>query len=172
MKFVIRRRPVQITREDILAATKGVEPRIFDGRNKYYVELHRTQYPIKQPVHLATGLDYTRDFNAQDAQRVLTKLGFTVRELPREQEVYTTETPAGVKPPDGWYKFAITLKKGENGFIIASCPALPGCHSQGRTEEEAITNIKEAIRGYIASMKRHGEEVPGIIGVREVEVAV
>jgi predicted RNase H-like HicB family nuclease len=36
-------------------------------------------------------------------------------------------------------KFAITLEKDEDGFIIASCPALPGCHSQGRTREEAIT---------------------------------
>ena len=35
-------------------------------------------------------------------------------------------------------KFAITLEQGEDGFIIASCPALPGCHSQGRTREEAI----------------------------------
>jgi predicted RNase H-like HicB family nuclease len=54
-------------------------------------------------------------------------------------------------------KFAITLKKDEDGFIVASCPALPGCHSQGRTEEEAIANIREAIRGYITSNRKHGE---------------
>ncbi len=50
-------------------------------------------------------------------------------------------------------KFAITLEQDEDGYIVASCPALPGCHSQGRTREEAI-------RGYIASMRKHGEPIP------------
>lgn len=69
-------------------------------------------------------------------------------------------------------KFAITLEKDEDGFIVVSCPALPGCHSQGRTKEEAIANIGEAIRGYIASMRKHGEPVPSATEVEEVEVAV
>ena len=54
-------------------------------------------------------------------------------------------------------KFAITLEQDEDGFIVASCPVLPGCHSQGRTKEEAIANITEAIQGYIASLHKHGE---------------
>ena len=54
-------------------------------------------------------------------------------------------------------KFTITLEQDEDGFIIASCPALPGCLSQGKTREEAITNIEEAIRGYITSKRKHGE---------------
>ncbi len=68
-------------------------------------------------------------------------------------------------------KFAITLEQDEDGFIIASCPALPGCHSQGKTRQEAIANIEEAIRGYIASKHKHGESLP-ITDVEEVEVAV
>ena len=68
-------------------------------------------------------------------------------------------------------KFAITLEKDEDGFIIASCPALPGCHSQGKTRQEAVANIEEAIRGYIASKRKHGESLP-ITDVEEVEVAV
>jgi len=68
-------------------------------------------------------------------------------------------------------KFAITLEKDEDGFIVASCPALPGCHSQGKTRQEAIANIEEAIRGYIASKRKHGEVLP-ITDVEEVEVAV
>ncbi len=68
-------------------------------------------------------------------------------------------------------KFAITLENDENGYIVASCPALPGCHSQGRTREEAITNIIEAIRGYIISMRKHGETIP-TGEIEEVEVAV
>ena len=54
-------------------------------------------------------------------------------------------------------KSAITLEQDEDGFIVASCPVLPGCHSQGRTKEEAIANITEAIQGYIASLHKHGE---------------
>ena len=69
-------------------------------------------------------------------------------------------------------KFAITLEKDEDGWIVASVPALPGCHSQGRTREEAITNIKEAITGYLVSMRKHGEPIPKITEVQEVEVPV
>jgi len=42
-------------------------------------------------------------------------------------------------------QFTITLETDEDGFVVAHCPALPGCHSQGRTEQEALTNIREAI---------------------------
>lgn len=69
-------------------------------------------------------------------------------------------------------KFAITLEKDEDGFILANCPALPGCHSQGTSKEETIANIKEAIQGYIASMRKHGEPIPSITEVEEVDVAV
>ena len=68
-------------------------------------------------------------------------------------------------------KFAVTFEQDEDGFIVASCPALPGCHSQGKTKEEAITNITEAIRGYIASMRKHGEPIP-TGEFEEVEVAI
>ena len=68
-------------------------------------------------------------------------------------------------------KFIVTLEDGEDGYIVASCPALPGCHSQGKTKEEAIANIKEAIEGYIESMKEQGEAIPTQV-VEEVEVSV
>jgi predicted RNase H-like HicB family nuclease len=42
-------------------------------------------------------------------------------------------------------KFLVTLERDEAGFIVAECPALPGCLSQGRTEAEALANIREAI---------------------------
>ena len=69
-------------------------------------------------------------------------------------------------------KFIVTLSEDEDGFIVASCPALPGCHSQGRTTEEAVTNIKEAIELYVESMVAHGEPLPDYSELREVEVAV
>ncbi len=42
-------------------------------------------------------------------------------------------------------KLAVIIRPGEDGYLIADCPALPGCMSQGRTEKEALRNIKEAI---------------------------
>jgi antitoxin HicB len=173
MTFIIGNESFEISREKIFKATKGVRPKQFDGRNRYYVELHGLKYPIKQPIHLVTGLPYTGRFGAQDAHRILTKLGFTVKLLsstkgpePVRRTVTSTDTT------DGAIKFAITLEQDEDGYIVVSCPALPGCHSQGKTDEEAISNIKEAIRGYIASMRRHGEPVPEIKEIREVEVLV
>ena len=44
------------------------------------------------------------------------------------------------------FKVVLAPCEGERGFVV-SCPAIPGCHSQGETEEEALVNIKEAIEG-------------------------
>lgn len=66
-------------------------------------------------------------------------------------------------------KFLITLEEDEDGFIVAGCPVLPGCVSQGKTREEAIANIQEAIRGYIASLRKHGQPIPKA-ELTEVEV--
>jgi predicted RNase H-like HicB family nuclease len=48
--------------------------------------------------------------------------------------------------------FYITVNKNEYGYS-ASCPTLKGCHSQGDTEEEAIENVKIAIKEYIEALK-------------------
>ena len=45
--------------------------------------------------------------------------------------------------------FHIVLEHAEDGWIVAECPALPGCVSQGKTEEEAIQNIREAITAWM-----------------------
>ena len=54
----------------------------------------------------------------------------------------------------------VMLYPGENGYWIAQCPSLTGCISQGRTKQEAIANIKEAIAGYIASLEEDGLPIP------------
>ena len=54
----------------------------------------------------------------------------------------------------------VILYSGEDGYLVAECPSLPGCISQGETKEEAIENIKEAIQGYIAALKDDGLPVP------------
>jgi antitoxin HicB len=173
MKFVIGNQSFEISRNAIIDSTKNVRPKEFDGRNKYYVELHGVKYPIKQAIHLATGLPYTGRFGAQDAFRILTKLGFKVKTLAiAEGKERVRRVTAGTPTSDGAIKLAVTLEQDEDGYITVSCPALPGCHSQGKTDEEAIANIKEAIRGYIASMRRHGEAIPEIKEIREVEVLV
>ena len=43
----------------------------------------------------------------------------------------------------------VYIQEDEEGWFIAECPALPGCVSQGRTEEEAVNNIVDAIRGWL-----------------------
>ncbi len=45
--------------------------------------------------------------------------------------------------------FHVRLAKAEDGWIVAECPALPGCVSQGRDEQEALANIKEAIAAWL-----------------------
>jgi len=49
---------------------------------------------------------------------------------------------------------------GEDGYWVAECPSLPGCISQGSSREEAITNIREAIQGYILALEEDGLPVP------------
>ena len=46
-------------------------------------------------------------------------------------------------------KFAVVLTPGEDGFIVAECPTLPGCVTQGKEEDEALRNASEAIAGWL-----------------------
>lgn len=64
-------------------------------------------------------------------------------------------------------KYKIVLEKSEEGYS-ASCPGLPGCWSQGETEAEAVENIQDAIKEYLAAI----EDLVQGADVREVEIAV
>jgi len=64
-------------------------------------------------------------------------------------------------------KYKIALRHSEEGYSV-SCPGLPGCWSQGATEEEAIANIQEAIREYLAARDESLKDA----SVREIEVLV
>ena len=57
-------------------------------------------------------------------------------------------------------KLKIVLEKGENGYIVAHCPSLKGCWSQGKSEEEAIKNIREAIELYLEPDPKEVQPAP------------
>lgn len=57
-------------------------------------------------------------------------------------------------------KLFVILKQGENGYVVAQVPVLPGCISQGRTREEALQNIREAARLCLESAHEEGWTVP------------
>ncbi|MGI0482617.1 type II toxin-antitoxin system HicB family antitoxin [Geminocystis sp. CENA526] len=54
----------------------------------------------------------------------------------------------------------ILLSLGEDGYYVVEIPSLPGCISQGKTREEAISNIQEAMELYIESLIQDGELIP------------
>lgn len=54
-------------------------------------------------------------------------------------------------------KFRVIIEPDEDGVFVAECPTLSGCVSQGKTREEAIANIRDAIQGYIQSLENHGD---------------
>lgn len=64
-------------------------------------------------------------------------------------------------------KYKIALQQSEEGVSV-SVPGLPGCWSQGRDEDEALENIKDAIREYLAVVEKQLEGAE----IREIEVAV
>ena len=68
-------------------------------------------------------------------------------------------------------KYRIYLQRDEDGMFVVTCPALPGCVSQGRTRVEAQDNIREAIALYLESLREHGEPIPPGIEEEIVEVA-
>ncbi len=56
--------------------------------------------------------------------------------------------------------FSVFYQEDPDGGYVALVPALPGCHTQGETLEEAETNVKEAIELYLESLAAHGEPIP------------
>ncbi len=65
-------------------------------------------------------------------------------------------------------KLLVTIFQDEDGVFVAECPAIPGCVSQGRTEEEAMQNVREAIKECLEVRAERG--MPLTITTREIEV--
>jgi predicted RNase H-like HicB family nuclease len=67
-------------------------------------------------------------------------------------------------------EYEVFLEAAEEGGYVVTCPSLPGCASEGETREQALANIKDAIQGYLATLRRHGDTLPKV-EVEIVEVA-
>ncbi len=67
-------------------------------------------------------------------------------------------------------KFKVVLEKDEDGYFTATVPSLPGCISQGKTERNALENVKEAIELHVSSLTEDGIPLSGNQKVREVAV--
>ena len=67
-------------------------------------------------------------------------------------------------------KLIVTLERDESGMIVAECPAIPGCVSQGKTEDQALANIREAIEACVEARAASG--MPLTVATREIEVAM
>jgi predicted RNase H-like HicB family nuclease len=67
--------------------------------------------------------------------------------------------------------FHVALEQADDGWIVAECPALPGCVSQGRDEKEALENIKEAITAWLwaedqkAVRSMSAQQIPIVVAV-------
>ena len=68
--------------------------------------------------------------------------------------------------------FKIVMEKDEDGVYIATVPELPGCVSDGKTKGEALKNVKEAITGYLETLKDEGWYLPKIVSIDRVAVEV
>jgi len=66
----------------------------------------------------------------------------------------------------------VIISQDEDGIYVAECLDLPGCVSQGATRKEAMKNIKDAIKGYLESLKKHNEKPPVRRNIKVLKVDV
>lgn len=74
------------------------------------------------------------------------------------------------------YQFQVILEQDEDGLYVADVPALLGCHSQGRTFEEALENVKEVIAMCVQEALEDGTPIDPkyaeVVGIKTLEIAV
>ena len=68
------------------------------------------------------------------------------------------------------YNFTVVIERDEDGYLVASVPALKGCHTQGKTMDELLANVKEAIELCLEVDKEFQAEE--FVGVQQVKVKV
>jgi predicted RNase H-like HicB family nuclease len=104
-------------------------------------------------------------------EEVVKALGLKVRPLPKpaqRERPSKARTKRGSRPPKARLKFLVTIERGCDGWLVADCPAIPGCMSQGRNETEAMANLREAIRLCLEIRSARG--IPLTIETRQIEI--
>ncbi len=71
---------------------------------------------------------------------------------------------------DSLVRYTVVLEQEDDGGYVVSVPALPGCVTQGDTRDEALANVREAIKVYMEDCREAGEPVPTEVGKEFVEV--
>ncbi|MBN2153735.1 MAG: type II toxin-antitoxin system HicB family antitoxin [Candidatus Lokiarchaeota archaeon] len=71
-------------------------------------------------------------------------------------------------------KYIVVIEQDEDGMFVGSVPALKGCHSQGDTLDELLSNMKEAIEAHLEYLKQNRSELPidRFKGISEIEIEV
>jgi len=69
-------------------------------------------------------------------------------------------------------KFKVLIERDEDGWYVATVPSLPGCISQGKTEDEVKKNIKEAIKLHLSALAEEGVPIKPPKEAKETTVAV
>lgn len=71
-------------------------------------------------------------------------------------------------------KYEVVIEPGEDGWLVVTVPALPGCITQGKDLEETLKNAKEAIEAYLESIEKNNQPVPepDVVSIQEVAVSV
>lgn len=77
---------------------------------------------------------------------------------------------AGKVKKEDAMRFVVTMEQDEDGIFIVECPSIPGCISQGKTEQEALENIEDAIKQCLEVRAEKG--MPLTVATREIEVLV
>ncbi len=113
--------------------------------------------------HIGSGLD-----DLLEADGVLTKAEAVAVKRVRARQADQGASSQLAVADDGVLKLQVVFESDEDGWLVASCPALPGCHSQGQTKDEALANIREAVEGYLASMGTHGDATGGAFRLERV----
>ncbi|OGM76902.1 hypothetical protein A2210_00025 [Candidatus Woesebacteria bacterium RIFOXYA1_FULL_40_18] len=72
------------------------------------------------------------------------------------------------------YNFPVIVEQDKDGFFVADCPDLPGCHTQGKTLEEATANIRDAIKLNLKILKEEKQEIPKLkpVSLTSIEVSL
>lgn len=72
------------------------------------------------------------------------------------------------------YKLPVIIEKDEDGFFVADCPDLQGCHVQGKTIEGAITSIRDAVKLHLKILREERQDIPKMepVSMTSLEVSI